>query len=180
MAEWHSSARNRDFQRQTSMRALGTGESPLTCPGRSLFKSVSREWLTLHWPQKLFLKGLLVPLVVGAIDSRALMCRKLHPTFSPGQAELEQAGKAGFRSTVRPAAWEKGSVMPLERPHFFHLVVEKFEFLTFEETSIWRLFIFTLMKQSQGITFSFIAQESFKLSWKQLFLWQQTDINTGL
>lgn len=68
------------------------------------------------------------------------------------------------KHTVRAAVWEKGSAMPLEGPHFFHVTVEKFEFLTFEETSIWRLFIFTQMKQSQGITFSFIPQESFKLS----------------
>lgn len=70
--------------------------------------------------------------------------------------------------------------MPLKGPYFFHVRVEKFKFMTFEEKSIWRFFIFTQMKQSQGITFSFIPQENFKLSLQQLFLWQQTDINTGL
>lgn len=68
------------------------------------------------------------------------------------------------KHTVRPAVWRKLSVMPLKGPHFFHVMVEKLKFTTSEEKSIWRLVIFTHMKQLQGIALSFIPQGSFKLS----------------
>lgn len=68
------------------------------------------------------------------------------------------------KHTIRPAVWRKLSVMPLKGPQFFHIMVEKLKFMTFEEKSIWRPVIFTQMKQLQGIALSFMPQGSFKLS----------------
>lgn len=153
-------------RKQTSMRALGSGQSSPQSPGRAPVQILSEQWVTdtalttKALPERnIDAFGWFVVWMAEPWWAESLS----HPSSLLRQS-WSRLGRQDAEAFCQTCSLKKGKGNATERTLLLSCASREAQI-----HDLWReihleIFIFTQMKQSQGITFSFIPQESFKLS----------------